>query len=37
MQYGLDVPTSLENEIELARERIAEIEARLEALEAKRK
>jgi len=31
--YGLDVPTSLENEIEMTKERIAEIEARLEALE----
>jgi hypothetical protein len=32
-QYGLDVPTSLENEIETTKEKIAEIEAKLEALE----
>jgi hypothetical protein len=36
-QYGLDVPTSLENEIEVTKERIAEIEVRLEALEVNRK
>jgi hypothetical protein len=36
-QYGLDVPTSLENEIEVAKERIAETEARLEALGVNRK
>jgi hypothetical protein len=32
-QYGLDVPTSLENEIEVTKEKIAEIEARLEVLD----
>lgn len=32
-QYGLDVPTSLENEIESTKEKIAEIEAKLEVLE----